>query len=164
MTLDRPARTAKIGMTACLAAFAFLVCLNNLTDYGDNFAFVRHVLSMDSVFADNRLLWRAVTVPWAWHAAYLSIIAAEGLTGALFACATWQMLRQRTAAAAQFAAAKRCVHYGLLVGFLLWFLGFAVIGGEWFTMWQSRIWNGQEPAFRFCLTLIAVGLYINQPD
>jgi predicted small integral membrane protein len=23
------------------------------------------------------------------------------------------------------------------------------VGGEWFQMWQSQIWNGQESAFRF---------------
>ena len=39
-------RYAKIAMTLALAAFAFLAMLNNLTDYGSNFAFVRHVLSM----------------------------------------------------------------------------------------------------------------------
>ena len=38
---------------------------------------------------------------------------------------------------------------GTTLGFLVWFTGFLVIGGEWFAMWQSATWNGQEAAFRF---------------
>ncbi len=56
------------------------------------------------------------------------------------------------------------MHYGVLAGFLVWFLGFTVIGGEWFAMWQSPRWNGQEPAFRFLVAILAVGLYVQQPD
>jgi predicted small integral membrane protein len=32
-----------------------------------------------------------------------------------------------------------------------------VVGGEWFQMWQSQIWNGQEAAFRFIASL---GLFL----
>jgi predicted small integral membrane protein len=37
-------------------------------------------------------------------------------------------------------------------------------GGEWFAMWQSPSWNGQQGAFRFYMTLLAVLIYVNQPD
>jgi predicted small integral membrane protein len=50
------------------------------------------------------------------------------------------------------------------LGFLLWFLGFMVVGGEWFAMWQSKAWNGQEAAFRFYVTLLLVALLVGQPD
>jgi predicted small integral membrane protein len=39
-----------------------------------------------------------------------------------------------------------------------------VVGGEWFQMWQSPSWNGQEAAFRFYLTILAVLIFINQKD
>ena len=159
-----PSRTAKIGMVLSLAAFAILVAFNNLTDYRSNFLFVRHVLSMDSTFPGNALLWRALTLPWSWHAAYLLIIAGELVTGVLFAVAGLRMLRARTAPPATFADAKGLVHYGALAGFLVWFFGFTVVGGEWFAMWQSHQWNGQEPAFRFFITMLAVAIYVQQPD
>jgi predicted small integral membrane protein len=38
------------------------------------------------------------------------------------------------------------------------------IGGEWFLMWQSETWNGQEAAFRFYVTILLVLLYVIQPD
>ncbi len=48
-------RLAKIVMVAALAAFAFLVAYDNIVDYGANYEFVRHVLSMDTVFPDDAL-------------------------------------------------------------------------------------------------------------
>ena len=45
---------------------------------------------------------------------------------------------------AAFNAAKQYVVIGVGLGFLLWFTGFMVVGGEWFLMWQSKQWNGQE--------------------
>ncbi len=31
---------------------------------------------------------------------------------------------------------------------MVWLTGFVVISGEWFQMWQSSQWNGQQAAFR----------------
>jgi predicted small integral membrane protein len=42
---------------------------------------------------------------------------------------------------------------------MLWFLGFVVVGGEWFCMWQSPDWNGQESAFRFVACIVLVLIY-----
>jgi predicted small integral membrane protein len=46
----------------------------------------------------------------------------------------------------------------------VWFFGFIVVGGEWYSMWQSQMSNGQEPAFRFYITILAVLIFVNQPD
>ena len=51
--------------------------------------------------------------------------------------------------AKDFNAAKDVAVAGLVLGLLLWFGGFLIVGGEWFQMWQSKSWNGQEAAFRF---------------
>ena len=77
-------RYAKIVMVVCLAIFCLIVVFTNLTDYGTNFLFVKHVLSMDTTFAGNALMYRSVTSPTLWNAAYLFIIAGEGITGILF--------------------------------------------------------------------------------
>ena len=66
--------------------------------------------------------------------------------------------------AAAFEHAKRFTVIGVTLAFLIWFTGFMVVGGEWFAMWQSKIWNGQELAFRFYLTALAVLVFVNQPD
>ncbi len=151
-------------MVASLAGFALLVTGNNLVDYGSNALFVRHVLSMDTTFPANALLGRALPHPWQGRLAYGAIIAGEACTGLAFAAAAVAMLRALRAPAAAFERAKLFVHLGAALGFLVWFTGFMVIGGEWFVMWQSRLWNGQEAAFRFFLTLLAVLIYVNQRE
>lgn len=157
-------RLVKVAMVASTAAFALLVTANNLVDYGSNYEFVRHTLSMDTVFPDSVLKGRAIADPALWSAAYWLIIAAEAATGIVLAVAALDLVRALRAPAAAFNAAKQFVAIGVGLGFLLWFTGFMVVGGEWFAMWQSRTWNGQEAAFRFYITLLAVLIFVNQPD
>ena len=47
---------------------------------------------------------------------------------------------------------------------LVWFFGFMVVAGEWFAMWQSQTWNGQDAAFRFYVTALAVLIFVSLPD
>jgi len=157
-------RLAKVAMTAMLAAFAFVVTYDNLVDYGSNYEFVKHVLSMDTTFPGNRLMDRAITSPAVWSAAYAVLIAAEGATSVLLAIGALSMLRAITAPAAVFDSAKVWMVAGATLGFGVWFFGFMVVGGEFFAMWQSKIWNGQEAAFRFYMSLLAVLIFVNQRD
>ena len=53
---------------------------------------------------------------------------------------------------------------GLALGLVLWFGGFLVVGGEWFQMWQSKTWNGQEAAYRFIVCIGLVLIFLNQRD
>lgn len=157
-------RIIKIGMVGALAVFALLVAFDNLADYETNYAFVRHVMSMDTTFPENALLYRRITTPWLWRAAYALIIAGEALTGLAFAAATVAMARSLRAEIARFNRAKRLAVIGAGLGFLVWFFGFMVVGGEWFSMWQSPQWNGQAAAFRFYITLLAVLIFVNQSE
>jgi len=157
-------RLSKVAMSLALAAFALVVTYDNLVDYGSNFAFVRHVLSMDSTFPGNALMDRAIVTPALWHIGYASIIAGEGATGVLLLVGAVALWRARHASGVAFQRAKRWVAAGCTMGFLVWFFGFMVVGGEWFAMWQSTTWNGQEGAFRFYMPLLAVLVFVNQPD
>ena len=122
-------RFAKIAMTAALAAFAFMVTFNNLVDYGSNYEFVKHVLSMDTTFPGNKLMGRAITDPWLWTLGYGAIIAAEGLVFLLLGIATLAMLFALRALAATFQRAKAWLVAGTTLGFMVWFFGFMVVGG-----------------------------------
>jgi predicted small integral membrane protein len=157
-------RIAKALMVASLAAFAGIVTFDNIIDYDSNFEFVRHVLSMDTTFPGNALRGRALTAPLVWHLAYALIIAVEGLTAIAFAAGAAALLGGLSGGAAALARGRRFVVIGATLAFLLWFAGFMVVGGEWFAMWQSKVWNGQEAAFRFYMTALAVLLFVNQPE
>jgi predicted small integral membrane protein len=157
-------RLAKLLMVASLAAFAGIVTFDNLVDYPSNYAFVQHVLAMDTTFPGNALMHRAITSPVAWTLAYAAIIGVEGATCALLTIGAFALARALRADAAAFGRAKRFTVIGVTLAFLLWFTGFMVVGGEWFAMWQSKSWNGQDAAFRFYLTALAVLIFVNQPE
>ena len=157
-------RIVKIVMVGCLALFAALVSFDNLTDYETNYAFVRHVLSMDTTMPGNALRYRSVTSPSMWQAGYALIIAGEGVTALAFAGAAAVLLRRLRAEAVLFNRAKGLTAIAAGLGFLVWFFGFMVVGGEWFQMWQSPQWNGQEAAFRFYVTILAVLIFVMQKD
>lgn len=158
------ARFAKVVMVGCLALFALLVTADNVIDYDTNYNFVTHVLSMDTTFPGNVLLYRRITSPALWQAGYALIIVGEGLTGVSLAVATISLARHLRSDSTRFNRAKRFVFVGATLGFLVWFFGFMVVGGEWFSMWESAKWNGQEAAFRFYLTILAVLIFVNQAD
>ncbi len=157
-------RAAKAAAVAAIALFASLVAFGNLTDYGTNFAFVRHVLSMDTVFPSSTITYRAITSPALHHAAYALIIATEAAIAVLCWIGAVALVRQIRADAQAFNRAKTVAILGLTLGFLLWQVGFMSIGGEWFGMWQSKDWNGVPSAFRFAITIIAVLILVAMPD
>ena len=157
-------RLAKIAMVASIAAFASLVALGNITDYGTNFEFVRHVLAMDTIRPGSTIGSRAITSPPLHHAAYAIIIAAEALTAALCWIGALRLLYTLRAGAPAFNRAKAWAVAGLTLGFLTWQLGFMTIGGEWFGMWMSQKWNGVPDAFRFFVTILMVLIYLVLPD
>jgi predicted small integral membrane protein len=157
-------RLAKIVLVAAIALFASLVAFGNLTDYGTNFLFVRHVLSMDTVFEFTTIKYRAITSPALHHLAYALIIATEVAVAVLCWIGTFALLRRLRAHATTFNRAKSFAVGGLTLGFLLWQVGFMSIGGEWFGMWQSQQWNGVPSAFRFVVTILGVLIFLALPD
>lgn len=157
-------RYAKIAMSFVLASFCLLVAFNNVTDYGTNYLFVQHVLSMDTTYPGNALMYRAITSPTLWHLAYAAIIAAEAVTGALFLVGGMRLWQARHAPGAVFDRAKELVIAASFLAVLIWGFGFMVVAGEWFAMWQSETWNAQEPAFRILMMVLAVLIFVNQQD
>jgi predicted small integral membrane protein len=157
-------RLAKIAVIAALAAFALLVAYNNIVDYDSNYQFVRHVLSMDTIFPDSSLRSRAIDSEAMWRAAYGLIIVTEALTGLLLALGAVVLLGRLTAPGKTFNQAKLWAVAGLTVGFCLWFFGFVAIGGEYFAMWQSKLWNGQDASFRIAGAMLAALIFVSLPD
>jgi predicted small integral membrane protein len=157
-------RLCKIAMIAALAAFAFIVAYDNIVDYDSNYEFVRHVLSMDTTFPNNALMGRAITDKHIWTIAYSAIIAVEALTCLLLSAGALALLTRLKAPAERFNRAKVLAVAGLTVGFGLWFFGFLVVAGEYFAMWQSQTWNGQEAAFRIVMVMLGVLIFVTLPD
>jgi len=157
-------RLAKIALVASLAAYALLVAYDNVVDYSTNYTFVGHVLSMDTTFPSNALMGRAITDERAWHAAYALIIAAEAVSGFLLAFGAVGMVLRLRAPALAFERAKGPALIGAALAFLIWFFGFMVVAGEYFAMWQSQQWNGQDAAFRIYAAVLGVMVLLALPE
>ena len=157
-------RLAKIGLVAAIALFFSIVLCNNFTDYSTNFAFVQHVLAMDTIFPTSSLKWRAIGNPTLQHGFFWTIIVWELAIAALCWVGAMQLGRALQADAAQFHQAKAIAVLGLTASCLLWLVAFLVVGGEWFAMWQSPIWNGQPIASRMVIISLLVLVLVQQPE
>ena len=159
-------RLVKALLVACVGVFGVLVAYDNVVDYDSNWAFVQHVLSMDTVFPDNELrATRAITSVHIQRVAYWSIIVTEALFGVLCLGGAWRLVRAHRDPHA-FAAARPLAIAGLALMFVLYFMGFLLVGGEWLSMWQSTVWNGQAAAMRFltCGMFVLIVLLIPEDD
>jgi predicted small integral membrane protein len=157
-------RAAKTVLLAAIALFYTLVVFNNVTDFNSNYQLVRHVLMMDSTFPGNHGMWRALSSP-AFHLLfYMSIIAWEAATMILLWWSTILLVRAIRLPAARFNSAKRLPVMALTLSMLMWLVAFLTVGAEWFLMWQSHTWNGQEPAFRMFAVVGIVLLILMQPE
>jgi predicted small integral membrane protein len=81
---------------------------------------------------------------------YLAIIGAEALSGGLLTLGAVALFRQAHRERG-FDRALALPVAGLTVAMLLYGGGFLAVGGEWFLMWQSRVWGGSDAAGRLFL-------------
>jgi predicted small integral membrane protein len=156
-------RAAKVLLVFSVAIFYTLVVLNNTTDYNSNYQFVRHVLMMDSTFPGNHGMWRAINSPALHTALYIAIIVWEAVT--MILC--WWGGASMAAAigsAEAFNRAKNLAVVALTLGLLQWSVAFLSVGGEWFLMWQSKSWNGQDAAFRMFTVIGIILLLVAMKD
>lgn len=156
-------RLSKVVLIFSVAIYYALVVFNNITDSA-NYQFVRHVLAMDSTSPGNHQMWRALD-SIAWQVAFYVLIVAWEL--ATMICCGWggyDLAKNLRSPAGEFHRRKPVAIVGLTLGLMMWFLAFLAVGGEWFLMWQSKLWNGQQAAFRMFTVLGIVLLFIAQPD
>lgn len=142
------ARIGAVLATWGCGLLSLVIAFGNMTDYGTNFEFVRHVLMMDTLFPGSSVTYRALPHPIIHHVAYLAIIATEALMAFFLLRGGYALTKALRKDQINFQDAKKSAYTGIYLGILLWFIGFIVIGGEWFSMWQSSTWNGLGSADR----------------
>ncbi|MFZ0304542.1 MAG: DUF2165 domain-containing protein [Terracidiphilus sp.] len=155
---------AKIVLVAAVAFSYTLVVFDNLTDYNSNYQFVRHVLMMDTTFPGNHGMWRAIDLPAIHTLFYATIIAWEIATCFLLWWGVVRLVRALRGPARDFDGAKTVSFAGLTLSLLMWLVAFLAVGGEWFLMWQSPVWNGQAAAAREFTLVGIVFLILLQPE
>jgi predicted small integral membrane protein len=155
-------RLAKIISVAGIGLLSLLIFTGNVTDYYSNYYFVEHVMKMDTTFPGSSIHYRSIDTPFLYHAGYIFIILLEGFIAFSCLLGTILLFKNRNESPETFHAVKNWAVAGIITGIVIWFIGFEVIGGEWFAMWQSSSWNGLASAERilnfFMFTLVLLHL------
>ena len=151
-------RVAKVSSVFAIGFMSLLIVIGNTTDYYTNYFFVEHVIKMDTIFSTSNVHYRSINNPALFHAVYIFIIVMEAMMTLSCLWGSWLLFKELRSDPAIFHASKNWAVAGLILGIMIWFFGFEVIGGEWFAMWQSATWNGLGSAERIVgflvLTLI----------
>jgi predicted small integral membrane protein len=149
-------------MTIGSGLYCLIVTFNNVSDYGTNFQFVKHVLEMDTIFPNSNVMYRSIHQDWFHHLAYCFIISLEGAISSFLLFGAYQITASINRATEHFHRSKKYAYLGIALGIVLWLIGFMVVGGEWFSMWQSSSWNGLDSSDRiltfFVFTYLALVL------
>ncbi len=160
-----PIRISKIILVSIIAINLSLVVLNNLLDYNSNYLFVQHVMKMDTVFPDNQLKWRAIDTPFVWNVFYIIIILWEILIAFFCWNGVVKLTKNLKSTGEDFIKAKAPAVIGLTLCLVLFGLAFITIGGEWFFMWQSKIWgDGMPSALRLFTMSGLILIYLNMKE
>jgi predicted small integral membrane protein len=157
-------RVAKTALVFAVALFYSFVVFNNVTDYNSNYQFIRHVLMMDSTFPSNHGVWRAINSSAIHTLFYISIITWESVTMLLAWAGAIRLCRALTETSVAFHQVKRTAIIALTLSLLMWLVAFLSVGAEWFLMWQSKTWNGQEAAFRMFTIIALILIFVTLPD
>lgn len=159
-------RAAKAISVAAIGLMTLLIVIGNTTDYFTNYLFVEHVMKMDTIFPGSHLHYRNINSTFMFHAGYIIIIIMEAAMAFCCIKGSWLLAKNLKSSAALFHLSKNWAVAGLIIGIVIWFLGFEVIGGEWFAMWQSNSWNGLAAAGRIVsfLVLILILLHLKEED
>jgi len=155
---------SKAAVAFSVGFFCLLVGYDNIIDFNTNYEFVNAVLSMDQMepfFSGNKvILARAITNPEIHLIAYWLIIIGELTTGAV--CMIGALLMFTSINKPRFVKGQVTYMVGATFAILLWYLGFAVVGGEYFSMWANKM-NGQNKAYTFATFILITAIYVALP-
>jgi predicted small integral membrane protein len=158
-------RVSKGLLASSIGFMCLLVSFDNIIDFNSNYQFVQHVLSMDTMkqyFQGGVLLERAIINPSFHLIAYWLIIIGEGLSG-LLAFSGGLLMILGINDGQKFLKGRLLYILGGTIALMVWYFGFAVIGGEWFSMWANK-WNGQSKAYTFATFILISMIYVQQQE
>jgi len=157
-------RIAKAISVAAIGLMAVIIVIGNTTDYYTNYPFVEHVMKMDTIFPNSHVHYRSINNPVMYQAGYILIILMQFMMAFCCVKGSWHLFKNLKNDATIFHASKNWAVAGITIGIIIWFLGFDVIGGEWFAMWQSATWNGLSAAERILSFLVLILILLHFKD
>ena len=149
-----------VSGTALLLTFAVL---GNVTMPDVGVVAVKTTVGMETTFKHPGAMWRAITSPALVYTIFGCIVLVEAIAAALCwigAVRMWAARRE----SALFQRAASVARLGLGVTAALYFIGWLVIAGEWFEMWQSQQLNVLPDAFRFFASAMLILFLVSEKE
>lgn len=157
-------RIIKICLVATVALLFTIVAFDNVIEHESNLQFIQHLLSMDTTLHQPSLMTRAVTNPQSQRFIYYLLIIWQIMAAIICWFGTFALIASIRDNNTLFHESKSLAFLGLFTGVMLYLLGFIVLGGEWFSMWQSPTWNGQHKAGLYISIIMFVMIFLNTRD
>lgn len=157
-------RITKIAAAVFIGTIGLLVFLGNLLNLSSAYEFVSVVLA-GAEQPYYKIIGPTVTAVWLTWIALFVIMAVELAVGILGFSGAIRMIQQRGGTSDEFNNSKeRAVLAGIL-GMLLWYGFFIVIGEGYFQMWQTELGLGSVAgAFRYGTVCAVLMFFISSRD
>ncbi len=153
-------RITKIAAALFIGAIGALFFLDNLFNLEAAFSVVSFVVS-GAEQPYYKIFGPTVSSTWLTYLALLMIMVGELVVGALGFFGAFQMIKERKGSAEDFSAAKVTAISAGVLGMLVWYGFFVVIGEGYFQMWQTETGLGSvEGAFRYGTVCAVLMFYI----
>lgn len=156
--LQYPARLLILTPIAISGLFHLIISFTNITDYAVNFEFVKHVLSMDTLFPISRIKYRSIDLDILYHLFYIFIITLEICIAFFLIQGSILITKSINKPIDVFEKIKADAYIGLMLSLILWMFCFSTVGSEWFGMWQSVQWNATDTAQRLSIIHLLIAL------
>ena len=160
LTTNQVIRFSKPTLMLFISFFGLLMLYNHFTDYSTNYEHIGHILSMDATNTQHKYSLRPITSPMLQHRIYWLIITLEVIYTLCCLLGTYYLYKNINANPKQFHEAKKFALIGLLIALFLYYVGFQVIGAEWFNMDESKTWNYLDRARHIIDFILPLSLYI----
>ncbi|NJO13307.1 MAG: DUF2165 domain-containing protein [Gammaproteobacteria bacterium] len=140
LDVRQPIRWSKAVIALMPALLGTFALFNNVSDYtGTVRNVLQPILCMQQTFDNPQQTWRAICSPPVFHLVYLTVMAVEALIAVLGWLGVLSIVRALRQPAPAFAAACGPTTLACLIGIAVWGIGFFVIIGDWFLVWQGAL-------------------------
>ena len=157
-------RTTKIAAALVIGVAGTLFFLDNLLNLEAAYGAVAGIVSgAEQPF--YKIIGPTITSTWLTYVALFTIMAGELAVGVLGLLGAGRMLKERQGSAESFGAAKTAAIHAGILGMLVWYGLFIVVGEGYFGMWQSAAGTAStEGAFRYGTVCAVLMFFIATKD